>query len=174
MAEKVKSLFGSSKHGSWFGIYYDSPETTDEKDCRSMVGYIVEKNDEELINHFDLGAFNSVTHLTDLPAIESLTAVFPYKTCPLSYIVGAMKVYPAMKKELGSWEESVASCLEIYSDKEIEFCALLKDNEHTMPDFAHDGYYVNGKSEVIPGKEYTHATPRRSTRLRNRIAKSSS
>jgi len=75
-----------------FGIYYDDPKKVSKSKLRSEVGVILGKNYYDKIE--DLKA---KYNLKQLKKRNSLLSKFPYRNV-LSYMVGPMKVYPAMEK----------------------------------------------------------------------------
>ncbi len=76
-----------------FGLYFDNPSEVEEKDLRSVVGCILEKNDHERIEEID-----KRFHVKHIPAKEALISSFPYKN-KLSILFGVMKIYSALQKE---------------------------------------------------------------------------
>jgi len=76
-----------------FGIYYDSPESTDKDELRADVGCILETDFDKLEN------LKSQFEIMEYPKDNYLVAEFPFKGMP-SVIIGIMKVYPALNTYL--------------------------------------------------------------------------
>ncbi|MFH1856878.1 MAG: hypothetical protein ABH836_06650, partial [Candidatus Omnitrophota bacterium] len=77
---------------SSFGLYYDNPRDMDKEKLKSEVGAIL---DEKYYD--EIGKLKAKYNIKQLKKRNSLVAEFPIKNV-LSYMIGPMKVYPAMEK----------------------------------------------------------------------------
>ncbi|MFH1394568.1 MAG: GyrI-like domain-containing protein [Candidatus Omnitrophota bacterium] len=75
-----------------FGIYYDNPKNVERSKLRSEVGAVLDEKDYGKIN--DL---KSKYNVKEIKKRKSLVAKFPIKNT-LSFMVGPIKVYPAMEQ----------------------------------------------------------------------------
>lgn len=75
-----------------FGLYYDNPKDVVKEKLRSEVGAIL---DEKYYDRID--NLQAKYNIKQLKERNSLIAEFPTKNV-LSYMIGPMKVYPAMEK----------------------------------------------------------------------------
>ncbi len=73
-----------------FGVYYDDPKKVDKAKLRSEVGAIL---DEKYYNRIE--SLRSKYNIKQLKKRNSLVSEFPLRN-DLSYMLGPMKVYPAM------------------------------------------------------------------------------
>lgn len=94
---------------TWIGLYYDNPQTTPSESLRSEVWSLITK--EQLL------VSSSVYSVKTIPARKSIVATFPYKN-KFSYMIGPMKVYPALEKYLSamgyvSWSQDLPT-IELY------------------------------------------------------------
>lgn len=105
--EKLKSAGITSKRG--FGIYYDDPKTTPPKKCRSFIGTVLEEKELDKISRLRSEGFK----IDYIPLSEAVVTTFPAKSS-LSYMIGPMKVYPAMSKYLEDKKYTVTRSLEVY------------------------------------------------------------
>lgn len=86
--EKMCAAGFNSRDG--IGLYYDDPKTTSSEELKSEVGFII-------INE-DMGKIDGAKEEFDfqiLPAGDYAVAEFPIRNI-LSYMLGPMKVYPAI------------------------------------------------------------------------------
>jgi len=77
-----------------FGMYFDNPQKVEKSKLRSEVGCILENADTTRI--FWL---KSKFEIKVLPVKDYITAEFPYKG-KMSILIGLMKVYPALLKNV--------------------------------------------------------------------------
>ncbi len=75
-----------------FGVYYDNPQKVEKAKLRSEVGAILDPKYYDKIKDLQ-----SKYNVKQLKKRNSLVAEFPLKNV-LSYMIGPMKVYPAMEK----------------------------------------------------------------------------
>lgn len=75
-----------------FGLYYDDPKEVSKEKLRSEVGAAL---DEKYYDKIE--SLRSKYNVKQLKSRNSLVAEFPIKNV-LSYMIGPMKVYPAMEK----------------------------------------------------------------------------
>lgn len=74
------------------GVFYDNPQTVDKDKLRSDVGSILDYTDSTIISKLS-GKYQIRT----LPEGDYIVAEFPLKG-GMSFMVGIMKVYPALNK----------------------------------------------------------------------------
>lgn len=74
------------------GIFYDNPQIVDKEKLRSDVGCILDNPDDSTIVRL-----SAKYQLKTLPEGNSIIAEFPIKGS-LSFIIGVIKVYPALMK----------------------------------------------------------------------------
>lgn len=79
------------------GMYFDDPKVTAAKDLRWRVGLLVEPKDEKLLDSLDLS--KEKMKVQKLSKSKSAVGVFPNSFPPLTYMVAAMKVYPAFHQQ---------------------------------------------------------------------------
>lgn len=92
-----------------FGMYYDAPGTKSKDSYRSFVGNILEEKD-----YGQLTELRSMGFRTDSVAFsKALVAEFPLKNS-LSYMVGPMKVYPAISSHENSGNCKSSYSMEVY------------------------------------------------------------
>lgn len=91
-----------------FGIYYDDPKSTPEKQLRSIGGCIVEAGDIKKLSKVSRTIVSS-----ELPKTRCLVAELPYKGMP-SVFVGLMKIYPALADHIKKAGYKGAPIMEIY------------------------------------------------------------
>lgn len=89
-----------------FGIYYDNPQETDPKKCRSIIGCIVEERDYRRIEEI-----KSEYNIAKIPGGEAVSAIFPFRG-KLSILFGIFRVYPALNRYLQGKQTAV---MEIYN-----------------------------------------------------------
>lgn len=93
------------------GLFYDDPATVAESDLRSDMGDVLEGVDEEA-----LAKIKEKYEVKDIPAVRSAVVTFPIKSM-LSYMIGPMKVYPALSaywKEKGYATDTEGYSMELY------------------------------------------------------------
>ncbi len=74
------------------GIFYDNPKNVAKDELRSDVGCVIDAPDSTLI-----ARLSAKYNVKTLPEGDFVVAEFPIKGA-VSYMVGIMKVYPAMNK----------------------------------------------------------------------------
>lgn len=101
-----------------FGIYYDDPKTVPPEKCRSFVGNILEEKDLNKISELKSAGFR----IDSIPKTTTVVAEFPLKNS-ISYMVGAMKVYPVLSKYIEEKGYKATMTVEIYDpvNKKIIF-----------------------------------------------------
>ena len=85
----VKSTLG-------IGLYYDSPAQKKENELRSDVGNVLEN-----VNEITLTKIKKELDVKEIKKQKAVVVAYPIKS-PLSYMLGAMKVYPAITQY---WQE---------------------------------------------------------------------
>ncbi|MBU0683063.1 MAG: GyrI-like domain-containing protein [Candidatus Omnitrophota bacterium] len=75
-----------------FGIYYDNPQKVEKSKLRSEIGAVLDEKDYGKIN--DL---KTKYNIKEIKKRKSLVASFPIRNT-LSFMVGPIKVYPAMEE----------------------------------------------------------------------------
>lgn len=90
------------------GVYYDNPDEVAAEKLRSECGSIIEEKDLGRI-----GDVKNVIAVKTIPAGEYLRAEFPIRNM-LSYMIGPMKVYPAIGAELKRLNAPSQPGIEIY------------------------------------------------------------
>lgn len=97
------------------GIYYDNPEEVAADSLRALVGQVLAENDREKVD-----SLLTKYRLISIPEFEAKVVHFPYKG-QLSILFAILKVYPALKKELG--DDIATATMEIYDlpGKELRF-----------------------------------------------------
>jgi hypothetical protein len=92
-----------------FGVYYDNPQVTPKEKCRSFVGDVLEKADSAQI-----ALIKSKGLRVDSVSIkQSVVVELPIKN-DMSYMIGAMKAYPALGKYISERKYSVTLSMELY------------------------------------------------------------
>ncbi len=94
-----------------FGIYYDDPKIVPAEKCRSFVGGILGKKYLNKITDLKASGFK----VDSIPLAEAVVAEFPIKNS-LSYMIGPMKVYPAISKYMKKNKYETTLSLEIYDE----------------------------------------------------------
>lgn len=97
------------------GIYYDNPEEVAADSLRALVGQVLAESDIE-----KLDTLRNKYRLVSIPEFEAKVVHFPYKG-QLSILFAILKVYPALKKELG--DDISTATMEMYDlpGKELRF-----------------------------------------------------
>jgi len=106
-----------------FGIYYDDPKSTPEKQLRSIGGCIIESGDISKLAKLGKSITTGV-----LPRTKGITAEIPFKGMP-SVFVGLMRVYPAIADHIKSKGYKGGPIMEIYdmpAGKIIYITPILK------------------------------------------------
>jgi hypothetical protein len=106
--EEILKKFGISSKKE-FGIYYDNPEVTPAKNCRSYVGAILEEKDFDRISEL----VSDGLEVDTVEKTKTVIAEFPLRNA-LSYMVGAMKVYPLLSKYMKEKNYTCKLTMEIY------------------------------------------------------------
>lgn len=75
-----------------FAIFYDNPQVTKKDDLRSDVGFLLEGKDANKMNEI-----MKTTKVRWIGPKRYVTATFPLKS-NMSYMIGAIKVYPELMK----------------------------------------------------------------------------
>ncbi|MCF8067455.1 MAG: GyrI-like domain-containing protein [Desulfobacterales bacterium] len=111
-----------------FGIYYDDPKTTEKKNLRSIVGWVIE--DKDKIRVAELG---NKYNFAEFPASDCIVAEYPYKG-KLSVFLGALKVYPKLTDYLSSNNLPMVPVMEIYDQpgKKIIYIAAVHQKIHVF------------------------------------------
>ncbi len=107
-----------------FGIYYDSPKKVEKSKLRSEVGCILEAKDKEKIKEIE-----TKLKVKTLPPQSYIETVFPAKG-KISFLIGVIKVYPALEKYNKSQENTnIGYCIEIYDEanKEITYKQVISE-----------------------------------------------
>jgi hypothetical protein len=121
VSKQLKDMGVVSTKG--FGIYYDDPKMVPAEKCRSFVGNIIEEKDFKLVSEFKPEGLK----IDSILKAKSVVAEFPIKNS-LSFMIGPMKVYPALSNYMrGKGYTSVLS-VEIYDipNKKIMFMMQYK------------------------------------------------
>lgn len=97
------------------GIYYDNPEEVAADSLRALVGQVLLEADIE-----KLDTLLNKYRLVSIPEFEAKVVHFPYNG-QLSILFAIVKVYPALKKELG--DDFASATMEMYDipGKELRF-----------------------------------------------------
>ena len=106
--EEILKKFGISSKKE-FGIYYDNPEVTPAKNCRSYVGAILEEKDFDRVSEL----VSAGLEVDTVEKTKTVIAEFPLRNA-LSYMVGAMKVYPLLSKYMKEKNYTCKLTMEIY------------------------------------------------------------
>lgn len=107
--KKLKKLGVICENG--FGIYYDDPKYVPENKCRSFVGNILEEKDFDKITELQLTGLKIDTINTAV----AIVIEFPVRNS-LSYMIGSMKVYPAISKYMTNKGLRTTLSMEIYDN----------------------------------------------------------
>jgi hypothetical protein len=91
-----------------FGLYYDDPKKVKKENLRSVVGCILEKQDENKI-----GYLKKNYRIKYYPASKSVVAEFPFKGT-LSIFIGIFKVYPRLAEHITQHNYPPGPIMEIY------------------------------------------------------------
>lgn len=95
-----------------FGLYYDSPESTETVNLRSIAGCIMDR-DDEYKNVSELKDKGISFGIAELPQTESITTDFPFKGT-LSIVFGVMRVYPKLKAYIQDNHIAPKPIMELY------------------------------------------------------------
>ncbi len=104
-----------------FGIYYDNPKNILPANCRSFVGVVLEKEDIDKIQKLKFAGFK----VDSISKANSIVSYFPIKSS-LSYMIGAMKVYPKLTKYMNAKVYSSSLSLEIYDKKNKKITFVMQ------------------------------------------------
>jgi len=104
-----------------FGLYYDDPKKVKKENLRSVVGCILDKQDESKIDH--LKKYYKIKYY---PATKSVVAEFPFKGT-LSIFMGIFKVYPKLAEYIKQRNYTSGPFMEIYDTlhKKIFYVASI-------------------------------------------------
>jgi hypothetical protein len=116
---KLKNAGLECKKG--FGIYYDDPKTTPEEKCRSFVGGVLEGNDYSKIPDLESVGFK----VDSIDIASSMVVEFPIKS-DFSYMIGPMKAYPAISKQIMEKGYKVNVSLEVYNKPEKKIVYIMQ------------------------------------------------
>ena len=105
-----------------FGLYYDNPQKVEEDKLRSIVGCILERDYHDRIENLQKNY-----RIEEFPRSLCLTTTFPYRGMP-SIIMGVLKVYPALSKELEKRNTDPVPVMEMYdaSKNRIDYIVGFK------------------------------------------------
>ena len=103
------------------GVYFDNPRTTAPASLRSLGGCVLENQAA-----VDAVRQNTALSVGVLPESRAVTASFPYRG-KMSFMVGAMRVYPALNKYLEAARDPSGPVVELYdfAKKEIRYIRPL-------------------------------------------------
>lgn len=104
-----------------FGIYYDDPKLTKEEDCRSFVGFILERRDWEKIMELKSEGFK----VDSVPVAPTVFAEFPIRSS-FSYMIGPWKVYPELSKYMRDKKQEADLTMEIYDTRNRKIIFLMQ------------------------------------------------
>lgn len=101
-----------------FGIYYDDPKMVNAEKCRSFVGNIIDEKDFKIVSELKPEGLK----IDSIPKAKTVVAEFPIKNT-LSYMIGPMKVYPALSNYMSARGYTSVLSVEIYDipNKKIMF-----------------------------------------------------
>lgn len=104
-----------------FGLYYDDPKKVKKENLRSVVGCILDKQDESKIDHL-----KKHYKIQYYPASKSVVAEFPFKGT-LSIFIGIFKVYPKLAEYIKQRNYPPGPIMEIYDTphKKIFYVASI-------------------------------------------------
>jgi len=91
-----------------FGLYYDDPKKVKKENLRSVVGCILDKQDENRIDYLKKNY-----KIKYYPASKSVVAEFPFKGT-LSIFLGIFKVYPQLAEYITQHNYPPGPIMEIY------------------------------------------------------------
>ena len=91
-----------------FGLYYDDPKKVKKENLRSVVGCILDKQDENRIDYLKKNY-----QIKYYPASKSVVAEFPFKG-KLSIFIGIFKVYPKLAEYIKQLNYTPGPIMEIY------------------------------------------------------------
>ena len=91
-----------------FGLYFDDPKKVEKKNLRSIVGCILDGQDEGRIDYLQRNY-----QVKKYPASKSVVAEFPFKGTP-SIFLGLVKVYPKLTEYLAEHKYPPVPIMEIY------------------------------------------------------------
>lgn len=117
--QKIKKLKIKSNKG--FGIYYDNPQVTPEEKCRSFVGRILEEKDYAKIPEL----LSIGLKVDTIPRIKAVSSEFPLLN-KMSFIMGPMKVYPAISKYMLEKGYKTSASMEIYDLKNKKISYIMQ------------------------------------------------
>lgn len=118
--EEILKKFGIHSKKE-FGIYYDDPDVTPAKNCRSFVGAILDEKYYERVPELieDGLIFDSIEKR------QYVTAEFPIRNA-MSYAIGAMKVYPLLNKYMKDKGYDNKLSMEIYDLKNKKIVYMMQ------------------------------------------------
>jgi DNA gyrase inhibitor GyrI len=91
-----------------FAIFYDNPQVTKKSELRSDVGFLLEGKDANKMNEI-----MKTTKVRWIGPKRYVTATFPIKD-NMSYMIGAIKVYPELMKYMTAKGYKGAPSFEMY------------------------------------------------------------
>ena len=91
-----------------FGLYYDDPKKVKKETLRSVVGCILDTEDENKIDYL-----KKHYKIKYYPASKSVVAEFPFKGT-LSIFIGIFKVYPRLEEYITQHNYTPGPIMEIY------------------------------------------------------------
>jgi hypothetical protein len=91
-----------------FGLYYDDPKKVKKENLRSVVGCILDKQDENKIDYLKKNY-----KIKYYPASKSVVAEFPFKGT-LSIFIGIFKAYPKLAEHIKQHNYTPGPIMEIY------------------------------------------------------------
>jgi hypothetical protein len=114
-----------------FGLYYDDPKKVEKKNLRSIVGCILDKQDESKIDYLKTNY-----QIKNFPSSKSVIVIFPYKGLP-SIFLGVLKVYPKLSEYLAHKKYSPVPVMEIYDrpNEKIVYVASVNLDARVFDDF---------------------------------------
>ncbi len=119
VTEKLKEAGISDNMG--FGIYYDDPKTTPADKCRSYVGAVLDKKEYDKVEQLKTKGFR----IDSLAMAPSVIVEFPIKSS-LSYMIGAMKAYPAISAFMVERSLKPGLAIELYDMKEKKITYIMQ------------------------------------------------
>lgn len=116
VSKQLKDMGVTSSKG--FGIYYDDPKMVPAEKCKSFVGNIIEEKDFKIVSELKPEGLK----IDSIPYTKTVMAEFPIKNS-LSYMIGPMKVYPALSDYMSGKGYTNKLSVEIYDipNKQIIF-----------------------------------------------------
>ncbi|MCB1170397.1 MAG: hypothetical protein KDK25_08690 [Leptospiraceae bacterium] len=122
-------------------VYLDAPDTPPDE-LRTILGCTVDELAEEERNA--LSARFPVFHI---PAMDSIRSEFPFRN-GLSFMVGAMKVYPEFQRVMEERQFQPAVAFEVYGDsdniQQIEFVMPVNEPRETFAPLE-DAFLTEGR-----------------------------